>query len=286
LIVNRRLRAGAPPAANQHYEKDSRAARTDRVFRAFLPLAGLLRLNLDLLAALAGTDKFGVHEYTPVYAALMERFRGKSISLLELGVGGYSFARGGESLLMWAAYFRRGRIYAIDIEDKTAISRGRVKALQCSQTDRHRLTQIAAECGPFDFVIDDGSHSNSDQIQSFGILWPFVKDGGSYVIEDVQTSYWPLYGGGSVGSRAYQGSCMTFFRNLVDSVNQCEFLTPPTEQFSLEPTIGSIAFHHNLILITKDCGVRLSNYQLDDEPVRSSLMRPPNNAIPQGDETR
>ena len=52
--------------------------------------------------------------------------------------------------------------------------------------------------GPFDFVIDDGSHASPQQIESFRILWPFIKDRGVYIIEDVQTSYWPAFGGGTL----------------------------------------------------------------------------------------
>lgn len=281
MIVKRRIQAGAPPAGNLHYETDPIATRTDRGFKRWVALAGLLHLDLDVIAALAGTDKFGMHEYTPVYGALMRRFRGRSISLLELGVGGYTLASGGESLSMWAAYFRRGHIYGLDISDKTGMSRGRVKVFQGSQTDHARLTTIGNECGPFDFIIDDGSHNNTDQIQSFRILWPFVKDGGMYIVEDVQTSYWPTFGGGAIGSEAYQTSCIAFFKSLVDSVNRCEFLERSCGDAVIEPTIGGIEFRHNLIVITKDSTTRRSNLDLDDAKIRSWLLSPSSYADPQ-----
>ncbi|HKW94504.1 MAG TPA: class I SAM-dependent methyltransferase [Methylomirabilota bacterium] len=270
--MRRRVQVGAPPAVNPTYESDAVAARTDRIFKMCVGAAGFLRLDLALIAALAGTDKFGVHDYVPTYDILMRPFRSRRISLLELGVGGYSAATGGESLRMWAAYFRRGRIYGVDIYDKTALSGGRVKVFQCSQTDRERLTVIAKECGPFDFIIDDGSHDNADQIYSFGVLWPFLTDGGSYVVEDVQTSYWPSFGGGSVGSDGYKASALTFFKDLVDSVNVCEFLDRSTTGPTLEPTIGRIEFRHNLIVITKDRSIPESNLNLEDASIRAWLL--------------
>jgi hypothetical protein len=257
LQLRRNLGAGAP---------------LDRLLRRFARLAGPLGADLDLLAALYGTDKFGEHEYTPVYRELMRSMRGKPVRLLEIGVGGYGSALGGESLRMWASYFPKGRITGIDLYDKTALSGGRVQVFQCSQVDAPRLADIARSAGPFDFIIDDGSHENGHQIETFGILWPHLKDGGAYVIEDVQTSYWPSYGGGPLGTPGYQKSCMRWFKDLADSVNLPEFLQPAPA--GLDAAIASIAFHHNLIVLRKDLAERYSNFALDDPGLRAQLLRP------------
>jgi demethylmacrocin O-methyltransferase len=234
-------------------------------------LAGWLRADLDLLAALYGTDKFGEHEYTPVYQDLMRAARRKPVRLLEIGVGGYARALGGASLRMWASYFPRGRIFGVDVEDKSALAGGRIRVFQCSQVDTARLDALATEHGPFDFVIDDGSHRNAHQIETFGILWPHVKDGGAYVVEDVQTSYWPHYGGGPLGTPGYAQSCMQWFKNLADSVNLPEFLEPAPA--GLDAGLGSIAFHHNLIVLRKDLSERSSNAKLHDAETRRLLMQ-------------
>jgi hypothetical protein len=244
----------------------------DRHLQHFGRLAGWCGAGLDLLAALYGTDKFGEHEYTPVYEGLMRPARRKPVRLLEIGVGGYAGAPGGESLRMWASYFRRGRITAIDLYDKTALSAGRVQVFQCSQVDAPKLSALAQEHGPFDFIIDDGSHLNAHQIETFGILWPHLKDGGVYIVEDVQTSYWPSYGGGALGTPGYGKSCMRWFKELADSVNLPEFLQPPPA--GLDATLGSIAFHHNLIVLTRDLAERYSNARLDDPALRAQLMQP------------
>ena len=276
LVFDTRRERQAIPDAFPNYARDPVALATDLRFKRWARIAGFFGAGLDLLAALCGTDKYGVHHYTPVYEALARPLRSKPVTLLELGVGGYGHGLGGESLLMWAAYFRRGRIYGLDIEDKTALSRGRIKVYQCSQTDRARLEALGAEIGPFDFVIDDGSHVSAHQIESFRILWPFVKDGGWYVVEDVQTSYWPHYGGGTPGSPRHESSCMSFFKSLADSVNECEFLERPGAE--IVPSIGHIAFHHNLIVLRKDESRRSSNVPLGNEKVRAALMKPKSSA--------
>jgi len=251
---------------------DPRARSLDATLRRCAPLAGRMGCHLNLLAALCGTDKYGAHDYTPVYHGLMSRFRREPVRLLEIGVGGYEGGLGGESLLMWAAYFPKGKVYGIDIHDKTALSRGRVKVLQCSQTDRAGLVAIGEAHGPFDFIIDDGSHVSSHQIESFQILWPFIKDRGIYIVEDVQTSYWPSFGGGILGSDDYAHSCVNYFKGLADSVNLPEFLEPARPGSPYDPTIGGIAFHHNLIVVTKDVSARASNFPLGDQQVRAALM--------------
>jgi len=263
LVLN--LRNSMPP-------DPAHASRLERMLWRIARLAGWLGADLNLLAALYGTDKFGAHDYTPVYQDLMRPCRGKRVRLLEIGVGGFAQAPGGESLRMWESYFRRGRIYGVDLYDKTALSGGRVQVFQCSQVDAPRLGALALEHGPFDFVIDDGSHLNAHQIETFGILWPHVRDGGVYIVEDVQTSYWPAYGGGALGAPGYAQSCMQWFKNLADSVNLPEFLEPAPA--SLDATVASLAFHHNLIVVRKDLAERYSATALDNREVRRALLRP------------
>ncbi|HZN86548.1 MAG TPA: class I SAM-dependent methyltransferase [Burkholderiales bacterium] len=263
LVLN--LRRNLPP-------DPTRSSSLERVLRRAGRLAGWLRADLNLLAALYGTDKYGEHDYTPVYEELMRTARGKPVRLLEIGVGGYAGALGGESLRMWESYFRRGRITGIDLYDKTALSGGRVTVRQCSQVDAPQLGALAQELGPFDFIIDDGSHLNTHQIETFRILWPHLSDGGAYIVEDVQTSYWPAYGGGPLGTEGYRKSCMQWFKDYADSVNLPEFLAPAPG--ALDPGLLSIAFHHNLIVLKKDLAARYSNANLDLPEARRALLQP------------
>jgi demethylmacrocin O-methyltransferase len=274
IVLGWRRSMGADNATGSGQIDDPRGRALDSMLKRFVPLAGRLFGNLNLLAALCGTDKYGAHDYTPVYQELMSPRRRQPVRLLEIGVGGFESEAGGGSLLMWAAYFPKGKVYGIDFHDKTALSRGRIEVLQCSQTDATGLTRIGERCGPFDFIIDDGSHVNSEQVASFRVLWPFVKDRGTYIIEDIQTSYWPAFGGGHPGSSDHAHSCMSYFKGMTDSVNAPELLEPAGAAPRLDPTIGSIAFHHNLIVITKNAAVRRSNLPLENEALRRKLMDP------------
>jgi hypothetical protein len=178
-------------------------------------------------------------------------FRGlkdKKINLLEIGVGGYEHSHiGGESLRMWKAYFRKGRIVGIDLYDKTRFREHRIDIRQCDQTDSKALQLLSNEYKGFDIVIDDGSHINEQVIKTFQVLFPLMRQNGIYVVEDVQTSYWPKWGGGIGNPR----STMEFFKRLADGVNHAEY---PIENYKadfFDQNITEIAFVHNLIFVRK-----------------------------------
>lgn len=46
------------------------------------------------------------------------------------------------------------------------------------------LINMNNKFGPYDVIIDDGSHLNSDVIKTFELMFPLLNDGGIYIIED------------------------------------------------------------------------------------------------------
>jgi hypothetical protein len=241
------------------WERRSPAER-QRILRRVLPIlhglarvGGILRLDIRLLALLCVTDKFGDHDYTTAYAVHFRRFRNRKLNLLEIGVGGYAHDIGGRSLMLWSAYFRRGRIVGLDIEDKTRLSRGRIKVYQGSQVDPVGLKQlVASEGGAFDIIIDDGSHENAHQIESFRLLFSHVKPGGIYVIEDLQTSYWSQYGGGAPSNDGHRKSAMYFLGGIIDSVNYSFFATEEQPiPADIRDDIAAIHFYPEICIIEK-----------------------------------
>ena len=49
----------------------------------------------------------------------------------------------------------------------------------------------------FDVVVDDGGHMQCQIWTTFLKLWPQMKPGGLYFIEDLQVSRWDIYARGS-----------------------------------------------------------------------------------------
>jgi demethylmacrocin O-methyltransferase len=159
-------------------------------------IAFFYQFNLNKLAQIHRTDKYGRHFYTPHYHHFFRKFKFKKINVLEIGVGGYDDPiRGGNSLRMWKSYFPFAKIYSLDIFEKQKLQEKRIKIYLGSQVDERVIDKICNDVGSFDLIIDDGSHINEHVIKSFEYLFPKLKKGGYYVIEDTQTSYWEGYGG-------------------------------------------------------------------------------------------
>jgi hypothetical protein len=153
--------------------------------------------DLGALSVRFASDKWGaLNWFTPHYEHHFARLRDLPVCLLEIGIGGYQDpAAGGGSLLMWKHYFHRGQVFGLDIFPKPGLDAPRLRTLQGDQTDPSFLAALASEHGPFDVVIDDGSHVNDHILTSFHALFPHVRQGGVYVIEDLWTAYCPGYGG-------------------------------------------------------------------------------------------
>ena len=209
-------------------------------------------MSLDQIALRHGTDKSSAqHNYCPIYERYFQHIRNSPLVLLELGVGGYDRPDiGGHSLRTWAEYFPQGRIYGIDIHDKEFLNNDRIKTFMCSQDDPIRLREILNEIHSPDIIIDDASHISPLTIKAFNILFPSLKSGGIYVIEDVHTSYWSTHGfhGGT-----HPDTTMNYFKGLADS------LMP--EHSGKESTfpILSIQFWDRIIFILKKVTIYLFN---------------------------
>jgi hypothetical protein len=157
-----------------------------------------VREGLTELGTRYGTDKVSAHHYTMDYDRRFRALRDEPVTLLEIGVGGYGDPNeGGASLRMWRNYFDKGTIVGLDIMPKTLDLGENVHIEQGDQADPRTLHHLGETYGPFDIIVDDGSHRYDDIVQSWVILWDYLKDGGWYCVEDLQTAYWPEYGGSS-----------------------------------------------------------------------------------------
>lgn len=221
--------------------------------------------NLNKLAILHHSDKFGEHFYTPHYQKHFQHLKSKKNNILEIGVGGYKHPfEGGNSLRMWKDFFRKSSIYAIDLFDKSKLEEKRIKIFKGDQSNTSFLKEVVDTIGEIDIIIDDGSHVNSHVITTFNFLFPFLKNGGIYVIEDLQTSYWPSFGGNSKDLNDKKTS-MNYFKSLVDGLNYAEFMIEGYKPSYLDKNIVSIHFYHNMVFILKGENNEGSNYLVDNK---------------------
>jgi demethylmacrocin O-methyltransferase len=211
-------------------------------------LASWYRDDLNRLAQIFCTDKWGCHWYTPHYDRYFCSLKSKRLNILEIGVGGYEdLDTGGGSLRMWKAYFRNSQIVGIDLYDKTHLSEHRIDVQQCDQTDTDRLIRLSDDYGGFDIIVDDGSHISDHVITTFETLFPLMRPNGIYVVEDLQTSYWITWRGGLNDPN----SSIAYFKGLVDGLNHVEYPIVDYKPTYFDKNIVEISFFHNLVFIQK-----------------------------------
>ncbi len=97
----------------------------------------------------------------------------------------------------------------------------------------------------FDIILDDGGHTMKQQITSFKILYPFVKKGGIYIIEDLHTSYWKnafgaCFGGNEtlISPQAGAGTTINFLQSLVNDINFGGARTACSDPEKYKTTLG------------------------------------------------
>lgn len=167
---------------------------------------------LDKLAFKYWTDKNSSHhDYCRKYEKYLPFGRNENIKILEIGV------LQGNSLKVWSEYYKNSTVVGVDcdVNCKQYEDKDRIFVEIGSQNDVEFLTNISNKYGPFDFILDDCSHVQNLTIESFEILFPLLKDGGIYVIEDTCCSYWHSHGGGY----KKEGTSIEYFKNMVDDVN-------------------------------------------------------------------
>lgn len=216
---------------------------------------------LDTLAIQAGTDKSSLaHHYTKTYSKYFAPLRKEKIKLLEIGI----FY--GNSVKLWESYFVNGELHFVDINaERIQYHSNRSHYHFVDQENIAEMQALATNLGGnFDIILDDGGHLMTQQINSFKALFPSLKSGGLYVIEDLHTSYWSAYGGGgAVGAPAStKGTCVEFLKGLIDDLNYTAGVTatadfdkaPPDLKATLnayQSQIESIHFYQSLCIILK-----------------------------------
>lgn len=186
--------------------------------------------------------------YLDVYDRYFSKFRGNSPTMLEIGV-----ADGG-SMEMWLKYFENAKMYGLDIEPKWVAHKypgyeDSVNLRLGNQADPGFWDSFIEDVPQLDIVLDDGGHEPQQQVVSLLKLFPRLKRGGIYIIEDVHTSYWAQWGGGFRNPDAI----IETTKNLIDLINvqHIRDTTPPQEMLNIFHDLYSVSYYNSMIVLEK-----------------------------------
>uniref|UniRef100_UPI003340CCFF rhamnan synthesis F family protein n=1 Tax=Castellaniella defragrans TaxID=75697 RepID=UPI003340CCFF len=203
------------------------------------------------------SDKWSL--YLEEYDRLFDPYQEHPVNLLEIGV------QNGGSLDIWGKYFPNAvHLVGCDINPDCARLRYDDPRITVVVGDANKdATQecIIAISDRFDIVIDDGSHTSGDIIQSFVRYFKYLVDGGLFVAEDMHCSYWEGFDGGLYDPYSSIG----FFKHLADIVNYehwgiekppMDLLSGFRDKYGLDFEIEELASIHSIEFINSMCVVR------------------------------
>jgi hypothetical protein len=135
---------------------------------------------------------------------------------------------------MWLEFFPKARIHGLDVSDFSWLKDDRFTFTRCDMDARENIAQAAAGMPAFDVIIDDASHASHHQQNGFLEMFPRLKPGGLYIIEDLRwqpetyekpgiTKTADLFRSFSVGRRFVHGDAGTeaAFNALADQISGC-----------------------------------------------------------------
>jgi len=212
-----------------------------------------------------GTDKFTVHSYEGIYWLAFSDLYQQNKSFLEtariweIGLGcGMQFGVGGSAFL-WRTMFPKGKIHFFEYDKACAeawtLENPTTAVVHIGdQSKPEELLRAINNTGEkeFDIMIDDGGHHPPFTKISLVTLWPFVKPGGVYVIEDIHVNcIWE-----NAESCFKNSNGATFFSELVtdwlQTIVRDRNANPPQL-----PNLERIEFHHEAVVFTKKQNIQI-----------------------------
>jgi hypothetical protein len=199
--------------------------------------------DLDTFKAFSGSKYLSLKytSYFDTYDDLLARYRGREIVFVEIGV-----FHGG-SLFMWRDYLGdKARIIGIDFNPEAKKWAGHGFEIHIGdQADPAFWERFFRAAGDVDVILDDGGHTNEQQVVTTAHCLPHIRDGGMLIVEDTHTSYLARFGNPS------RRSFVNYARMIVDSVNSRSVGVYAASN-PLDKIVWSTAFYDSIVCFRVD----------------------------------
>ncbi len=147
--------------------------------------------------------------YFDVYDDLLNKFIDKKITFVEVGI------LNGGSLSMWRDYFgSKARIIGIDLNPATKkFEKDGFEIFIGDQEKKEFWDFFFKKVGKIDILLDDGGHTNNQQIVTTQNCIKNINDDGLLIVEDTHASYMKEFGNPS------NESFVNFAKKNIDYIN-------------------------------------------------------------------
>ena len=126
-----------------------------------------------------GSDKQSNHNYGDAYESLFNGMVDRAAVKLVMEVG----VADGSCLLAWRDIFPNATVVGMDIHHSDRAHGARVEFHLGDQRVREDCERAAAG-RQFDLIVEDATHKIANTLLTLYWLWPFVRPGGLYVVEE------------------------------------------------------------------------------------------------------
>ena len=205
-------------------------------------------------------QSYKLKKYFKVYDHIFSPYKNKKITFVEIGV------LNGGSLFIWKKFFgEQARIIGIDMNpDCKKFEKDGFEIFIGDQADPNFWNNFFDKVGKIDIILDDGGHTNKQQIITATSCIPNIKDDGMVVVEDTHTSYMQEF------SNPQKYSFINFAKKLVDDLNLTSYLGSKKFKYSLNKYIYSIQFFEGFALFKVNRHLCNENMLLDNNAERAN----------------
>ncbi len=202
--------------------------------------------------------------YYEYYDDFINRHHTNITGILEIG----TFE--GESTKVFAKTFPQAKVLTIDLvkRDLDFSEYSNIEFAQADQTDGKKLEKLILDIFPsgLQLIIDDASHYGYYSKLTFDAVFPLLKSGGFYFVEDWGTGYWDSWPDGSryqeyplqthnanIPKRIPSHDCgmVGFVKSLVDLTHQSAIKNKQDDKQIYSSQVKCIQFGEGVCMLLK-----------------------------------
>ena len=180
--------------------------------------------------------------YFQVYEELLAPFVGKPVTIVEVGV------LNGGSLHMWRRFLgEKARVIGVDNSQgaKQMEAQG-FEIFVGDQASGEFWADFFDAVGPVDVIVDDGGHTNKQQIATVTGCLEHINDGGMIITEDTHTSYMKHFGNPS------KFSFMNYSKHIADCIQSRNPLVENMSRNAFRDSVYAVNFYESIVALRVD----------------------------------